>query len=203
MRTSVRRVLTSTRSPPRRLPGERSRRETRCSLPWRSGSWSRRWCSGWGSPVRRCRTARRRRNTGWANPSGLSGNTWFKKKTMKKWLKAAAAAHLSPRTACVLECRTPEWPGSPSNGQTRSPSSHRRACTRGCTGGKLPKQTMRSYVTSRTDQTQNRRPLTDLLTQLGERPAQIREGLIVYDVPVENVELVHRHRFLFEPKNGN
>ena len=37
---------------------------------------------------------------------------------------------------------------------------------------------------------------TDHLAELGEGSAEVGEGLVVRDVPVEHVEFVHGHRFL-------
>ena len=36
-----------------------------------------------------------------------------------------------------------------------------------------------------------------MLTQLGEGTAQVREGGVIYYVPVENIEFVPRHGFLY------
>lgn len=44
----------------------------------------------------------------------------------------------------------------------------------------------------------NNNSVTDLLTQLRERAAQVGKGRVIHDVPVEDIEFVHRHRFLCE-----
>ena len=37
---------------------------------------------------------------------------------------------------------------------------------------------------------------TDHLAELGEGSAEVGEGWVIHDVPVEHVEFVHGHRFL-------
>lgn len=204
-------TLTSMWSPPRLLPGERSGPGTRRWSPWRTGSWSRTWCSGWGSRVRRCRRVQRWSNRAWADWTGLSGKHTGKRilrkdKKKKSWSNWNVwKTHLYPTTACDRECQTPGWLERLAYGQTQSPFSHLQACTRGCTGGKLPVnmvQWMNGACGMKTssphwDSPQNSL-CSDLLAQLWERSAHVGEGLIVNNMPVEDVELVHRHRLLDE-----
>lgn len=139
----VERRLTSSWSRPRRPPGGRRRRGTRRWSPWRTCSWSRTWCSGWGSLGRRSRRVCLQSNTAWAGLSGLRRKRYVQVVLKNKdggdvSPSTRFETHLYPKTGCVPACQTPGPRECPAGGRTRSPSSRQRAYTRACTGGKRP-----------------------------------------------------------------